>query len=119
MAAVVDEFRKRGAAYAVVWTFAGNIRGRGFYEAVVWSLHGEGEWESSRRFVTGGSSTLKQQRTMVGISGAEPKRLREGGGREDRGRWTTRRTVDKREAREILNGQIGKLRRRTYEDLGA
>ena len=46
--AVVDELEKCGAAYAVVWTFAENVRGRRFYEAVGWSLDGEGEWETIR-----------------------------------------------------------------------
>ena len=54
--AVVDELRKRGAAYAVVWTFAENVRGRRFYEAVGWSLDDEGEWE--------GLSTVRYRRQL-------------------------------------------------------
>lgn len=43
--AVSDALRKRGAEYAVVWTFADNVRGRRFYESVGWALDGESDWE--------------------------------------------------------------------------
>jgi GNAT superfamily N-acetyltransferase len=43
--AVGEELRRRGAAHVVVWTFAENVRGRRFYEAVGWTLDDHGDWQ--------------------------------------------------------------------------
>ena len=58
VAAVVRELRARGASHAVLWTFAGNTRGRRFYEALGWHPDGgEGEWE--------GIPTVRYRRSLA------------------------------------------------------